>query len=399
MKRIIIIILLILGIGITIFTIYYLKQDRFVVDKVIDEPVNIELETEEETVDEYFNNKDYDDLNKIEPSDDEINIERKWNSKDDKFMYSTDLWNTTVFPKLCKRNGNWMLDVSQEEYFDKMTKDSINAKYYVTQNILDNYDEMSGLLSDLSYDEIINLYFNYFTEQLEVKYLFLDNEYDALYKVEIVKKDNHNKINNLILLYNSLSEFTPVEKDKLTGVFESLIKKGYDYELPESPFETYDYNFIPSDEWLEKYPDYRFLGEIDKITNIDTFENSKDDINNYSWDNKWINIVIETIEDDKYIKYYYRINYKTGDNYCLTDCEKTLVKKTMGETIEQREKRLAKEQEEMEKLISQMEEETRDNRQIEDIEISNERKNSDDIDEELLNKFKEEQSKLNEEKN
>ena len=42
---------------------------------------------------------------------------------------------------------------------------------------------------------------------------------------------------------------------------------------------------------------------------------------------------------------------------------------------------------------------TRDNRQIEDIEISNERKNSDDIDEELLNKFKEEQSKLNEEKN
>ena len=353
MKRFIIILLLIIAIGLSIFAFIIFKDTVFISNNdIINIDVNLDNE-EIETTDPYKEGKEiYDNyINNQEETEiiPQTNREQQVIEKDAEyeqtgelpFIYLVDGWQQ-IFNVLCRRNQKWkqptleqkevdITNLSIDEIFSKSLSQEvetpkIDVDKYLTDNFKSKYNEIEGICGDLFAEDIISVYFDYVTNLLTVYFIRNDTEYEAQYLVDMKIEDEMHKINDIYLQFDSsdivyqycdLYDYSPI----LTLISEKYnpikINKLYENEeLEEDVFVEYDF----SKDCIENgIKDKDVCPNLDKGI-IEDF--SLDDVDDTSYTLK-----LQVNDNETYYNYFYKYTPKFGKNHSFLDFDVKFIKK------------------------------------------------------------------------
>lgn len=246
-----------------------------------------------------------------------------------------------VLNELSKKESDW----------DKTTKiASLSVAEYLSDNIQALYDYNSPIFEVDG--NIESIYWDWGTDIINISYMRDEQEYNKVYKCELIEDSKNNnimKIDSIELLCDSGEKpqpyiFLNVYDLNYMNPFIEIIRENYNVtDYFNLCFSDNTYEF--TDEFIENTENKKLLLKtIDDeipINFIKIYEEETDDIRN--WDADSIKICVETLENSRYMEYYYQIDLSRGENYSLKDYKTKYIKKLKGETVEEREKREATE--------------------------------------------------------
>ena len=339
-KKIIIIILILIAIGATIFLGLYIKDNLMVMDNLEYSPdiVNIEEpgNKEQETISTQSEIQESQESNILTITNDLIeeamdydlkNLYKKYEKTGDTYRLQQFLDNG-IFEELCKPT-NWNLDLKPEEFVPGVS----TVKLYVTKDFIKKYkkkQDVGILYPDIikDYISIVN-YRPYDYDTLYVVYTLPDNQsYYAIYKIDFsyeedtfTGKSKEYLINDITLLGNSYNSKFNVMYPSSYDILNYLIQ----IYKPELNIEDAQFGKTPEVYINNTYDTILINSNFNKenIENIDVWD---DERNKYYGEN-FTNIKFDILEEDGLHSYFYKVYYTTGENNCIETLNPVFVKK------------------------------------------------------------------------
>ena len=347
MKKFIIIILVTLAIGISIFAFMVFRDQAFISDfNEIDVNVDLDngqyeednsemLEEGQKIYDKYVNKmQEQEESKPSTPREQQIaEIDKEYEKTGElPFIYLMDGWQD-IFNILCRKNQNWeplkqeIKEIDLKEYDVEELKElannqespKIDVSRYITDNLKEKYNENDSIIPDLLYEDITSIYFDYITNELRVDYIQLGNTCFAKYLVDIRVEDNMHKVNDIFLQFDSSNISYPYCDLYDYMPILALVSEHYN---PIDVTKLYE-DYIPEDK---VYAKYKFSEETieNGIKDKDICPNLDSDVNIIDWnldditDNSYT-LKFKVKEEGKYYNYSYKYVPKFGENHSFLD--------------------------------------------------------------------------------